>query len=133
MPEYYLKEFVSQKVLLSNGKYFDRWERVGPDDGVLVTENAFIIAELEAIIRRQIGGVSRITAEKVAELQSKKNAPFKKQWREEFQPRKVSSDTAFSPPLKRLAEDAVAEKPRVPSPPPSGSEGQLRPSTSKKP
>lgn len=60
---YFLKELVSTPLYLSNGAAI-KWEPAPGDQGLLVTENAGLIKELETAIRRRVGGVIEIDAER---------------------------------------------------------------------
>lgn len=127
---YFKKEVIQQKVMFSDGSYFNGWQRVGDDEGILATDNPITVAELQANINGQRGGVSRITAEEFLALQSKKNEPSRPRWREEWKPPPNPLEAKFArSALAARAEPVAAGEAPKPAPPPA--DASFRPKTSK--
>lgn len=135
MPSYYLKEVLKARVLFSDGSYFDGWEKVGDDEGILATEDPRIINELELNIRAQRGAITKLTGEQFLEWRSKKNEPSRKPWREEFKPRVKTLEQHLAGRSLRAAEpvDAESAKPLKPITPPAGSADSFRPNVTQGP
>jgi hypothetical protein len=72
--DYFKKEVFSNPLRLPNGKTV-MFKEVADDEGVLATEDGYLISELESAMRRRVGGVVRISADEFEEL--KKNPPGK--------------------------------------------------------
>jgi len=136
MPQYFKKSVFKQRVVFSNGAAFDGFERVGQDEGVLVTDDPSTIKELEANIRARRGGVEKITAQDYLALQSKKKEPLKRRWREEFNPRRMPLEQSLARRALRAVPAVADANPAQPAQlkaPPASSEAAFRPSTTTSP
>lgn len=69
---YFFKELTRNKLNLPDGRKV-AFEELGNGNGILATDDTFIISELRNVIRQHIHGVSEIDAEQFDEL--KKNSP----------------------------------------------------------
>lgn len=69
---YFHKELTRNKLSLPDGRKV-AFEEIGDGNGMLATEDSFVISELRNCIRQHIHGVSEIDAEQYEEL--KKNSP----------------------------------------------------------
>lgn len=96
---YFKKVYPSQPYILSSGKSFT-FPSLPSGLGAHATENPVLIAEFELGIKKQIGGISEISAEEFDAL--KKKAPLKN-LNEAISPSKVAQ-------LKVEADRAAAER-----------------------
>lgn len=68
---YFLKELVSSPLYLSSGAQL-KWESAVNDQGILATEDGYILSQLDSAIRRRVGGVLEIDQARYE--QEKKNS-----------------------------------------------------------
>lgn len=128
--QYFRKSIPSQAIIFSDGSGFKGFEIVTHEIGILATEDAGIIREIEACIAGHRGGCEVITADEYLSLKSqKKSSPLTPQWREEWQPRKHP----LKGPDRLSAVPVAAAEPQRPAPVQAPADGAaaFRPKTSK--
>lgn len=74
MMRYFLKELLSNKLYLPNGARV-QFEDAGDDTGILATQDAYVISELDRAIQRQVGGVSSIDQAQYEDLKKNPRKP----------------------------------------------------------
>lgn len=68
---YFKKSSPSEKLYLGDGSWVS-FQDVGNNLGVLIVGKPYFLGQIRDIIRRQVGGVSEITAHEFQDLQKKK-------------------------------------------------------------
>lgn len=127
--QYFKKALPNQTIYFSDGSGFRGFEVVNHEIGILATEDARVIRELEACIAGHRGGCEKITAEEFLSLQSQKKSSLKPQWREEWQPRK---HPAKGPDKLAVGVAAAVEPPAVARPAAAPADGSaFRPKKSR--
>lgn len=98
--KYFRKEIVSTPLYLKGGGRVP-FVALGDDVGILETDDAALIGQLEVAIKRRMGGVVAITAEEFEEL--KKNPPARR-----LKPSSLKPWHQIQPPPNPQEEAAVA-------------------------
>lgn len=111
MSRFYYKSILSNPIYLSTGNRVT-WEPVDNHSGVLKTDDALTITELDATIAKRVGGVTPIEESNYEEL--KKNAKFHKPEPNMFEQqhriinREVPKSATVDPSAQAAAEQANA-------------------------